>query len=78
MKLFTLAVLAGNILQGAMLVHRPSVLTPPHPLLPTGRNILHLWGEKERIQQYGVQNEHKQNIILQREKIKSLTYSYYK
>ena len=66
MKPFTLAVLGGNILQGAMLVHRPSVLTPPHPLLPTGRRILHLWGEKERTQQYGIQNENTQYTIFKK------------
>ena len=48
--------MVGSFLHRVMLVHHPLVLAPPRPLLPTGRNVLHLWGEKERTQQYGAQN----------------------
>ena len=57
-----LSVVVCSILQRAMLVHSPSVLTLPRPLLPTERDILHLWGDKERRPQYEVQNEHTQYI----------------
>ena len=55
-SIITLSMVVGSMLQGAMLVHRPSILTTPLSLLPTGCNILHQWGEEGRTQQYGVQN----------------------